>query len=231
MSDLPDIPEGADPDEILAAELALRLLEGEEAEAAQRRVLTDRAFADRVAAWNVQFSDLAGEVEDVSPSIAARRDLMDRLFADPRRAVPVPTLWQRLSGVVGVAGLAAAVLMGVLFYSMPAPGPVYVSEVVSPDGGFRYLAFIDTEARTMRLVRTDGAPPETGALELWGHAPDDPAISLGVISVDARIAVPIPDILQSTPDGLIIGISNEPEGGSPTGQPTNVLAIGQATEL
>lgn len=231
MSDRPDIPDGADGDEVLAAEFALRLLEGREADEAHARILTDRAFADRVAVWNARFAELAEEVDEVSPSPAARRELMDRLFADPRRPAPVPTLWQRISGFAGVVGLLAAALMGVLLY-MSERGPVYVSEVVSEDGSFRYLAYIDTEAQTMRLVRTDGTPPESGTMELWGHAPDEPPVSFGVIPFDQRLAVPIPEVLRSTPDGLVIAVSNEPEGGSPTGQPTgDVLASGQTTGL
>lgn len=230
MTDRPDIPEGMDEDEVLAAEFALRLLVGPEAEAAAERMLADRGFADRVAAWNARFAELSEEVDPVPPSPHARRDLMERLFAERRS--PAPTLWQRFSGTIGALGLAAAAAMAVLLFLAPAPGPVYVSEVVSEDGSFRYLAFIDTEAQTMRLVRTDGTPPATGSMELWGHAPNDPPVSLGIIPVDARVTVPLPQVLRSTPDGLVIAVSNEPEGGSPTGQPTGaVLAAGQATGL
>ena len=69
------------------------------------------------------------------------------------------------------------------------------------------------------------------ALELWLIEGDDPPVSLGVLpdteatvlQVDAAVAAALP--------GGVLAVSDEPPGGSPTGQPTgDVLATGQVEE-
>lgn len=232
MSDSPENPD----DDVLAAEFALRLLDADEARAAQRRALSDRAFARRVAVWNAHFSDLAEDVAPETPDTAAKRALMERLFDDAPRTAErpvarglVPAFWRW----IGLAAAAAAcVFAAIAFVPMADEGPVYVTEVVSDDGSFRYLAVIDTTRESIRLIRTDGQPPAEGSMELWGHGPDEPPVSFGVIPADTRVTVAVPDILRRDADQLTIAVSNEPEGGSPTGQPTGaVLAIGESTDL
>ncbi len=239
MTDADDIPTGGpESDEVLAAEFALRLLDGPEAEAAQRRVLTDRAFAERVARWNSEFADLADEVSPVAPSAATRQALLDRMFGDPLRrgAGRGAGLWRAL----GLVSTAVAVALAVaLFTGVGGPGrlgvngaPVYISEVTSADGAYRYLAFIDASADTVRILRTAGDVPAGRSLELWGVAPGGAPVSLGVLPVDARAAVPVPEGLRAEAEGLVLAVSDEPEGGSPTGQPTGpVVASGEAVGI
>ncbi len=239
MTDADDIPTGGpEGDEVLAAEFALRLLDGAEAEAAQRRVLTDRDFADRVARWNSEFADLAEEVSPVAPSATTRRALLDRMFGDraPARAGRGAGLWRAL-GLVSTA--VAAALAVALFTGAGGPGrlgvngaPVYISEVTSADGTYRYLAFIDASADTVRILRTAGGATDGRSLQLWGVAPGAAPVSLGVLPVDARAAVPVPEGLRAQAEGLVLAVSDEPEGGSPTGQPTGtVVASGEAIGL
>jgi anti-sigma-K factor RskA len=46
------------------------------------------------------------------------------------------------------------------------------------------------------------------------------------------VALPLPEALRGTVAGLVLAVSDEPPGGSPTGAPTGaVLAVGQVSAL
>ncbi|RVT80694.1 hypothetical protein DXV76_20750 [Rhodobacteraceae bacterium CCMM004] len=226
--------EPSDDDDVLAAEFALRLLDAEAAAAAQRRVLSDRDFADRVAFWNAALAELAEEIDPVTPSAEMRRQVMDRLFAARQAAETAAAGVSRLWRALGIGATVAAVALAAALFWTPVPVPprLAVVEIVSDDGALRYLAILDGQERIVRLVRTDGGPPADGSLQLWGIAPDAPPVSLGVLPVDARMAVPVPEALAILGDGLTLAVSREPAGGSPTGQPTGeVVASGEAADL
>ncbi len=58
-----DLPE----DELLAAELALGVLEGAERTTAEQRVMRDRGFARLVEEWEQRLAPWAAEVREVPP--------------------------------------------------------------------------------------------------------------------------------------------------------------------
>jgi len=58
--------------DMLAAEYALRLLEGEDLRAATALMLTNPEFAKAVTDWETRLADLADEVEPVQPAARTR---------------------------------------------------------------------------------------------------------------------------------------------------------------
>ncbi len=220
-------------DRILAAEYALRLLEGDEERAARVRVLTDRGFASEVAYWQEQFASMADDVAEVAPSGAARKALMNRLFPDAATNSPFSlAFWKGLAG----AATAAAALFAFLAFvpaDLTGPPPLFVSEISSDDQSLRVLAVIDAAAHTVRITRTSGDAATGRSLELWGIPADgQPPVSFGVLPGTETAEFIVPDALLGKAVGLTLAISDEPEGGSPTGQPTGaVLALGPVTAL
>lgn len=217
-------------DAALAGEFALGLLEGDELRAARVRMLTDRAFAMQVAAWQEDLALLAEEIEPVAPPALAGKALEQRLFG-AERAAPGVGLWKALTGLASVAAAAFAFLAFVP--QTTAPPALFVSDIVAQDGSLGVLAVIDATAHTVRLTRTAGTAREGRTLELWGIPADgSPPVSFGVMPETETAEFLVPDALLGKAVGLTLAISDEPAGGSPTGQPTgDILATGPATRL
>ncbi|MEQ9057508.1 MAG: anti-sigma factor [Roseovarius confluentis] len=230
MTDRDDIEDGIGDDGALAAEYALGLLEGDDLRAAHARSLTDPDFAREVAFWQERLAAFADDVEAVEPSAAAKAALMARLFGTDARA-PRLRLWQGLAALASAAAVAIAVIA--FTPSVQTPPALFVSELASDDQTLRVLAVIDATAHAVRLTRTAGAPAPGRALVLWGLPEDGTGpVSIGLNPATETAEFTVPDALLGKAVGLTLAISDEPEGGSPTGQPTGaILAAGPVSRL
>lgn len=226
-----------DDDSLLAAEYVLRLLSpAEEAELAAR-LTREPALAEEVAAWTIRLSGLDNEVEGVPPAPAVKSALERRLFGMPAR---VP-FWQRAGLWQGVSLASVAVAAFFAFQALqpvdapprePTRAPLFISEIAAEDQSLRLLAVYDSTLGEVRLTRVAGAAVDGRVLQLWAIAGDAAPVSLGVLPDAAATAVDLPFALRSDVAGLVLAVSDEPPGGSPTGAPTGaVLAVGQVTEL
>ena len=228
-------PLDMDDDAALAAEYAMGLLEGEEARQARARSLSDPVFAAEVAFWQERLAALADEVEDASPLPAVKGALEARLFGAAERPggwLSGAGLWK---GLTAFASAAAAVFAFLAFAPDDIAGPpaLFVSEIASVDQSLRVLAVVDATAHQVRLTRSGGAPAPGRVLELWGIPADGSGpVSFGVMPDSETADFTVPDALLGKANGLVLAISDEPEGGSPTGQPTGeILATGDVTRL
>ena len=71
MTDATEYPDDIiAPDQILAGELALRVLNPADEAAARAREASDPAFAAEVVAWNTRLADFVADVAPVAPSSA-----------------------------------------------------------------------------------------------------------------------------------------------------------------
>lgn len=225
-------PEDMEDDNALAAEYAMGLLEGAEARAARARTLSDPAFAAEVAFWQERLAVLADEVEDIAPSPRAKSALTERLFGDATTRTRGLGFWKGLSGLAAVAAAAFA-FIAFIPEDVAGPPALFVSEIASDASDLRVLAVVDATAHSVRLTRTAGAAASGRVLELWGIPGDGTGpVSFGVIPETETAEFTVPDALLGKADGLTLAISDEPPGGSPTGQPTGeVLATGPLTRL
>ena len=222
-------------DRALAAEYVLRLLGPVARADFEARLAYSRALREEVAAWEAQFSAMAdAELQPVAPRPMAKASLMRDLFGD----VPAsrPRWWQRVWIWQGatVAMLGVAVGLGVLLSRAPdGPAPLLVGEIAGADDALRLLVLYDGADGSLRLTRTDGVAPAGRVLELWAlTGPDEPAVSLGLLEETAEGVVTLPPDLRPIAGDLTLAISDEPPGGSPTGQPTGtVLALGTLADL
>jgi anti-sigma-K factor RskA len=81
------------------------------------------------------------------------------------------------------------------------------------------IAEVDTASGVIRIRSLSAQAPAGNSLELW-HVPEGGAPrSLGVLEAGAE-AQTIRNGAAGQPMSGIIAVSVEPEGGSPTGQPT-----------
>lgn len=241
MSD--DIDIDKDDENVLAAEYTLGLLSAEETAAFEELLDIDPAFRRRYAFWAENFAALTDEIAEVTPP-ADLKDRIERVLfpaqslskAEPLAADGAqerPSLLQRLGLLPAIAGglIAALVVLGVinLVVDVDPEAPAYVAELAAEDDGLVLLASVYAADHSLVIDRTAGAAAEGRSLEVWlipagdGQAP----ISLGLLSDDAETTIIVPDPLVPLVPGGTLAVSDEPEGGSPTGAPTgDILATG-----
>ena len=210
--------EARDEDDLLAAEHALGLLEGDERDEARRRAASDLAFAARVARWEARLAPVA-DLAPVAPPAAVRRALMARLFPKEAR-VPMRRrfgLWRALVGGAAATALALALL---LVGPRPPSGPLLTAEIASEAGDFRVVAAVDLTRDEVVLTLTAGSAPPGRILQVWAHGPGEPAQSVGLWPEGESVRLPLPPEIAAVRGTLTLGVSEEPPGGSSTGSPS-----------
>jgi anti-sigma-K factor RskA len=235
------MPPPDDDSVALAGEYVLGTLTASERAEAETRIGRETAFAAIVLAWEKYFAPLAAAAVPVQPPAHLRRRIIEAIGGSGQTADNVVSLrrqlnlWRGLT--VGAAALAAALAAVILVRPPPAQlaGGKYVA-VLQPQGpGPAFVATIDLASGTISALRI-GAEPQAGkSYELWavGGGRDKPQ-SLGL--VDASLKIPAGKLGKIDPASLgdtVFAVSLEPQGGSPTGQPTGpVLYTGKlvATE-
>ena len=95
-----------DDDSVLAAEYALGLLEGAEAQLAQARMAEDPAFVDLVRAWEAELAGIADEVTPVEPPSRVLAALRRDIFGQQDRR-----WWQKIGLIPSIVGAAAAAVL------------------------------------------------------------------------------------------------------------------------
>jgi anti-sigma-K factor RskA len=228
----------------LAGEHVLGLLEGVEAERAERLIASDRRFEAAVARWR----DRLSELDATAPPRPAGDGLWRRIEADlaTARAAPARTdtpvvvpdplgafraLWRSLPfwRAAGLASAAAALLLGVglaVMASRDARTPVLVAVLVT-EGSNRPAAVVNAFADgRIELVplETIDVPPDR-ALEIWTLW--DRAVgprSVGLIDAARSVRLRLDNLPKPGPNQLF-EITLEPKTGSPTGRPTGPILM------
>lgn len=219
-------------DELLAAELALGLLDGPDADAARLRLAADPAMAARVAWWHEQLAPLTDEAAEQPGA-----DLWHRI----QRAVPVndnaPVLMRRWRAVA-VAAMAGVIALGsTLLLRPPAPSPVILTGspsaptlLASLDGKAGVAATVAYNRDNGRLTIVPGTLDTSARdAELWIIPAGGQPVSLGPIDPRAPSSAAVsPDRRALIASGATFAITMEPRGGSPTGKPTGLI-VGSGT--
>ena len=231
---------GSDEIEARAAEFALGTLDATERAGLIRDMAQDPQLAARVEAWERRLAPLALALEPIVPPAHIRGKLMRMIAGDAGESANVVILKRRLGrwrGATVLVSALAAALTGVLLVAPPRAPEAgrYVAVLQSEGPGPAFLASVDLASGTIS-VRTVAAEQQTGkSYELWalGAGREKPQ-SLGVIDVSFRVSAgKLGAIDRDSLDQTVFAVSLEPEGGSPTGQPTGpVLFTGKlvATE-
>jgi anti-sigma-K factor RskA len=239
-------PIGPDDRIVLAAELALGVLDGAERAAAMRLVLEDPAFARTVEAWRTHFATMFAEWRDAIPSAGVEAQIMRAIEASqtaalttlsPQAAAPTGSRW---AWATGVATLIAACLVLALalrpqrIVTLPAPvpaaapAPLVAAITPTADGGDAkpFAAMYNPRTGEVRMAGRLAVPAGRNA-ELWVIEGDGPPHALGVMAPNtSSVSIGGANLKRMTP-GVTLAVSIEPAGGSPTGLPTGpVVATG-----
>lgn len=244
-----------DERDVLAGEMALGLLEGEELAVARRLMLSDREFAERVRWWNHSLAcmaERAGSIEpDSSVWTAIERRLGEGGVAD--FVAPEPAARGSATGLSGMrllaalGGAAAAAAVFTLFLvspqlTQPVPGPAgtqvvsdgrLVAQLQSEDGSITLAGLVEPEAGVLSL-NVAGLQPGAGAApELWAIPADGIPRSLGQIpqsgSFNRELSAEERSIFV---EGTALAVTYEESGTIPHPAPTTeILVVGGLTSV
>ncbi len=225
-------------DDALAAEFALGLLSADEREAFELRLRDDQALRAAVASWDETFLPLAGSFGPVAPPSGALTQIEQRLFPESTQAHKQGFLsslwfWRGFSAVAAAAALFMAVAVYAPTTGVQPDGRALIAQLANEERALSVAAYYEPGSDTLVLTRTSGDPEAGRDFELWLIAPESAPISLGTLPVGERVEVALePDLAQQLDLGAALAISDEPDGGSPTGQPTgDILAVGPVGAL
>lgn len=224
-----------------AAEYVLGTLDGNERRSAERLMQSDAGFRAEVEGWEQRLSPLALALVPAAVPEHLRERVMTAVESEQRASAVVIDFSARAKHwrSIAIAGwaVAAAATGFVLLNSagLPPPQGHFVAVLESQGPGPAFIATVDIGRGTISVRPVSATVPEAKSYELWalGAGRDIPQ-SLGVIAADFRIpAARLGKVDTVTLGQTMFAVSLEPEGGSPTGQPTGpVLFTGKlvATE-
>ncbi len=223
-----------------AAEYVLGTLSREERVAFEQTMAGDPALAVRVRFWEERLVPLADRVEPVEPSPTLWQRISSGLGAGPEDragtanvlAWPVSadlvrirrsrSRWRVAAGAAAslAAALALVIASGLLRDPFPTSGLV---AVVNRSGDLPALIVrVDPRAGVVQVRALGAETPAGRSLELWSIVAGGAPRSLGVVAAGpTRVAVPAED--RPRLDGATIAVTVEPQGGSPSGNPTGPI--------
>ncbi|MBT2186732.1 anti-sigma factor [Sphingobium nicotianae] len=243
MADAPLTPEEFD---LLAAELALGVLEGRARARALRLQVSDPGFREAVLAWQARFEPLLhgypdAEAPDLWHAIEQRLPqgsgpAGDRVGTIERRL----QAWRRSALAAGAlaAGLAAVLLFRPV--TPPAPGP-QVAQASQPavahlgDAGGAHQFAVNYDAMNGELrVRTLKMPQQSAlAPELWVIPADNVPRSLGLVSATGSMRMTVsPAMRHMMADGAMLAVTMEQPDGAPHRAPSSTpIATGPINKI
>ena len=222
----------SDEDDLLAAELALGLLDDAEAQAARERLRHDAAFAHAHARWQAYAAGLTTELGEAPPprvwsAIEARLPANENVQVSLR-------LWR--GGAIAASLLVLALGLNAWQRTRippaPVPGPVVAAApaaaplvaVLAGKTGVVSVHYDPASGRLSSVV--SGVAAGSHAVELWVIPADGRPRSLGVLAQGHPGWRPAPAAAgRALRPGVTLAVSLEPAGGSPTGLPTGPVIL------
>lgn len=206
----PDIPK-KDESDILAAEYVLGTLPLADRAAVETRIRRDAHFALAVTAWENRLAALNDSYHD-APAPDLFPKIEARLFGVPARK---PSFWKGW-----FAGVAVATSLGLaLFIYLPGPAFVPLTSLAADDTELRYDVALRGD--TLRISRVAGPQAAAGQVhEVWLIVGNAAPVSLGLVEGTETTLTG-----TGLSAGMVLAVSLEPQGGSPTGAPTGPVLV------
>ena len=214
----------------LAAEYALGTLDDHERAVAETLVITDAAFALEVENWRKRFDalwDVVPSFEPPSYVLGRILDIINREDFDAEESENIVKLRRTVriwkAATAGAMALAASLLLFIGIRGQEPPAQTqFVAILESTDRTPAFVAAIDVKKSSIAIRRLATEPSPGHSYELWAISGQAKPQSLGLVDNSTGFAA---DRLRKASSneqlsGVILAVTLEPKGGSPTGQPT-----------
>jgi len=230
-----------DDQRALAGEYVLGTLGAAEREEADRLFRSDREFAAEVRMWRRRLDPLNAGLRPVAPPPELWSRIEARMGGTATasiRPAAAPSgsnvlelrrkvgIWR--TATIAVTALAAALAL-TLFLGPQLRGTApeqYVAVLDSPEGPTSIVVAVNASTGVVTAYSVAATAPPDRSLELWYIGEGLAPLALGVLDdVGARIEVATADIRGFSPSGAIFAVTDEPRGGSPTGDPTGPVVL------
>lgn len=231
--------------EAWAGEYVLGLLTGEERDRFERRLAGDVRLNRLIIAWQLQLQPLADAIEPIEPPQRLWQRIDSSLAAPSalrqQRSVRMRSRrvrwWERVGfwrgWAMGATAVAVALAAFLVVRPSLGPGPRLIAVLNAQGGqpGVLFTAELPGSNYVARAILDISTSPRAHELWLLPGAETAP-ISLGLLAPDATTRRPLPtSTAQLLKPGAAVAVSEEPAGGSPTGQPTGpVIYVGTLVE-
>lgn len=222
-------------DEVLAGEYVLGVLSGAERQKVDARLRHDRQFAAMVKRWEENLTQFNDDYAEVAAPDQLLSKIEDRLFVSPATVAEVKgslwnslMLWRGLS-LVSLATLGLVVGLDYAERIRPRPSAPLTAELAGENQAIALHARYDGSSGRLSVTPVARGGADQKSLELWLVEGEKAPISLGVLPQTGQGELDVPqDLRDRLTSGVVLAVSLEPFGGSPTGKATGpVVALGE----
>lgn len=219
----------AEDDDInaLAGEYVLGTLDAGERSAVEARIASDAALRAAVAAWERRLQPLSDSAPPAVQSPATLARVMAAIGGEAQASnvLDLKRSVRRWRVAAGAFGAIAAALIVFVVTDRLAPPPALPNELVAVLGAEGaepvFVATIDVANQRLTIRRVGESAPDDQSYELWAVEADAAPRSLGVIDA----AYQVHEVPLAPAAGIVLAVSLEPAGGSPTGAPTGPVVF------
>lgn len=224
--------------DLLAAEHALGLLEGERLLEARGLAASDAEFARAVEAWNERLAPLLDEAGEHVPRAELWEEIRSAISDEKYRGSNVVELKRRINRWKGftaaASAIAASLALVVAFDSLrpPPASPVMVAALMSSDKDMVLKAAWRPDSASL-TVMPEAMPDEPGmAHELWIIPADGKPRSLGMIEGEGMKRMPVdPDMADMFEGAPMLALSLEPASVTPDNRMGPMVASGRLEKV
>lgn len=223
-------------DDATIAEYAIGVLPHAERLAFQKDLETDVTLQERLRNWEEQLSRQAEAFEPAPAPEAIFNSAQDRLFGPEKQTTGLLSKLKNWR-LPALASAVAVLLIGLFVWNdarlNDGSDTMYLADITNQTYEIQIIGIFDPETSEFHLRRLAGVAAANRDFELWLIDGDAAPVSLGVMPADqiTNVVKVNPELSDALLRGLF-AISDEPKGGSPTGQPTGaVLATGKIIKV
>lgn len=240
MSTDKDMLNGENDNQSLVAEYVLGVLDATEHEKVSKLIATDPKLQAEARFWQTRLSSLDESFEEVTPAPEVFDKIKGRLYGTTAYTGPFAAIWNSLALWRGLTVGALAVSALAIGLTILQPAPVspeqfatqLVAALEAEGSSVKFLALYDETTGNVRLASVSGDIAPDRDFELWFIEGDATPISLGVVPLEQKVAVPLSAEMQATiGEGTVFALTLEPKGGSPEGIATGPIVAAGAVSF
>ncbi|MEN4890265.1 anti-sigma factor [Erwinia billingiae] len=206
-------------DSALAAEYALGTLRGPARQQFERRLQQEPALQEEVSRWQTMLGHMDHAVQPVVPSADVWQKILRDLPAEKRARMPFR--WHYLGWALA-ASFAGALIVNINQQPASLQAVAVLNSSGSQQGSWVVALNQARSELTLQAINASALPAKQ-SLELWLIPPGQKPQSLGLVDPTRITRIALNSNRLS--DLPLLAISLEPQGGSPSGQPTGPVVF------